>query len=163
MPDETSTPASPEPADTEPSESTESLGEGGIKALTAERRRANAAEKEAKALKARLDEIEAAQLSETEKATKRAAEAEARVAQAEASVKRFRIAARFGMTDEEADLILTGGDEEMMTRQAELFTARSKAAKPNGVQVPAEGKVPAPPALNSDDLESALKEKLNIR
>jgi len=147
----------------EVSDSPEALGEGGIKALTAERRRANAAEKEAKALKARLDEIEAAKLSDTEKADRRAAEAEARAIAAEASAQRFRIATRFGMTDEEADVILTGPDEDTMVKQAELFTARTKQAKPEGVRVPAEGKVPAPPALNSDDLESALKAKLNIR
>ena len=162
-------PLSEEPTTTETSSETEpvqsesvELGDGGKKALDAERRRASAAEREAKALKARLDEIESAQLSEAEKAKKRADEAEARALAAEAGALRWRIAAKFGITDDDAELFLTGNDEETLTRQAERLAARS-SAKADGLYVPAEGKVPSAPALNSDDLESALRQKLNIR
>lgn len=138
------------------------LGDNGKKALDAERRRANLAEREAKALKSRLDEIESAQLSEAEKAKKRADEAEARALAAETGALRWRIAAKYGITDEDAELFLLGNDEETLTRQAERLAARS-STKADGLYVPAEGKVPSAPALNSDDLESALRQKLNIR
>lgn len=139
------------------------LGDGGKKALDAERRRASAAEREAKALKARLDEIESAQLSESEKAKKRAEEAEARALAAEAGALRWRIAAKYGISDEDAELFLLGTDEETLTRQAERLASRNSQSKNDGLYVPAEGKVPSAPALNSDDLESALRQKLNIR
>ena len=162
MSDEPNTDASSENQDVAQSDSADQLGDGGKRALDAERRRASAAEKEAKALKARLDEIESAQLSEAEKAKKRADEAEARALAAEAGALRWRIAAKFGISDEDADLFLNGTDEETLTRQAERLASRS-SAKADGLYVPAEGKVPSAPALNSDDLESALRQKLNIR
>jgi len=164
MPDnETSTPdTAPDAEPTIDAGDSVELGEAGSNALVVERKARAKAEREAKALKARLDEIEASKLSESEKANRRAEEAEARAAAAEQRAERFRIATQFGMTDEEAEVLLTGPDADIMTRQAELFAAARKATKPNGVQAPSEGKVPAPPALNSDDLESALKQKLNI-
>lgn len=144
------------------SESQDSLGEPGKKALDAERRRANAAEKAQKALQARLDELEAEKLSKEEKAEKRALEAEKRAVEAEANALRWRIAAKHGISDEDAELFLTGLDEPTLTRQAERLSARIKEEKPDGLYVPAEGRQPSPPALNSDDLESALKAKLGI-
>lgn len=118
--------------------------------------------KELKDKAARLDELESAQLSESEKAKKRAEQAEARALAAEASAARWRIAAKHGISDEDAELLLTGTDEETLNRQAERLAARTPS-KNDGLYVPAEGKVPSAPALNSDDLESALKSKLNIR
>lgn len=158
----TSTESSAETTDVVQSESAE-LGDGGKKALDAERRRASAAEREAKALKARLDEIESAQLSESEKAKKRAEEAEARALAAEAGALRWRIAAKYGISDDDAELFLLGTDEDTLTRQAERLQARTAATKNDGLYVPAEGKVPSAPALNSDGLEAALRNKLNIR
>lgn len=162
MSDETLTPETSPTPDVQ-SDSAQ-LGDGGKKALDAERRRANQAEREAKALKARLDEIEASQLSEADKAKKRADEAEARALAAEAGALRWRIAAKHGISDDDADLFLTGTDEETLTRQAERLAERTTPqSKSDGLYVPAEGKVPSAPALNSDDLESALRQKLNIR
>jgi hypothetical protein len=162
--EEASTPdSSTEPVADVQSDSAE-LGDGGKKALDAERRRANTAEREAKALKARLDEIETAQLSEAEKAKKRAEEFEARALAAESGALRWRIAAKYGISDDDAELFLTGGDEDTLTRQAERFAERTTAqSKSDGLYVPAEGKVPSAPALNSNDLEVALRNKLNIR
>jgi TolA-binding protein len=143
-------------------ESQDSLGEPGKKALDAERRRANAAEKALKAMQSRLDELENEKLSKEDKAEKRALEAEKRATEAEASALRWRIAAKHGISDEDAELFLTGLDEATLTRQAERLAARIKAEQPEGLFVPAEGRQPSPPALNSDDLESALKAKLGI-
>lgn len=162
MSEETTTPETSSETEPVQSESVE-LGDGGKKALDAERRRASAAEKAAKALQARLDEIESAQLSEAEKAKKRAEEAEARAMAAEAGALRWRIAAKHGISDEDAELLLTGLDEDTLNRQAERIAASRTAQKQDGLYVPAEGKVPSAPALNSDALELALRNKLNIR
>lgn len=159
----TATPDSPlqESSDSEP------LGDGGKKALDAERRARNSAEREAKQLKARLDEIEAATLSKEEKAHKLAAEAEARAAAAEASAMRYKVAAKEGITDEDAELFLTGADEATLLKQAtrlgELIKQVTELSKkPAGLHVPAEGRNPGAPALNGDDLEQSLRRKLGI-
>lgn len=136
------------------------LGEGGKKALDAERRRANAAEKSQKALQQRIDALEAEKLSKEERADKRAAEAERERDQARADALRWRIASKHSISDEDADLFLTGTDEETLTRQAERLAERTKT--PEGLYVPGEGHQPAPPALNSDSLEGALRQKLGI-
>ena len=107
-----------EPAD-------DQLGEGGKKALDAERNARKAAEKAAADFKKRLDEIEAANLSDLEKAQKQAQEAQESAAKATADAARFRIAAKYGLNDEDADLFLTGTDAEVLERQAAALVART--------------------------------------
>jgi len=144
MPDnDNETPESVEiPADPEKVESDSDLGDAGKKALDAERRRAHTAEKEAKALKARLDEIEAAQLSKEERLAK---EAEAAKAEAEAErreSRRWKVATEFGMPAEDAELYLTAADEDTMRRQAQRY--QELVAKPvGGVPIPGVGNRPA--------------------
>lgn len=133
------------------------LGEGGKKALDAERRRANTAEKEAKQLKARLDEIEASQLSEAEKVKLRADEAEARASAAETEALRWRTAAKYGISDDDAALFLTGADEDTLARQAERF--KEIAGKtPKGTVVPGVGNQPTTPASISEQIAVAERE-----
>jgi hypothetical protein len=129
-----------EPTTTEPTETTEptgqkqgdpaeaSLGEGGKKALDAERRARQAAEKSAADFKKRLDEIEAANLSELDKAKKQAQEAQEAATRAAADASRFRIAAKHGINDEDADLFLTATDPETLERQAAALVARTPAS-----------------------------------
>lgn len=138
----------------------EQLGEGGKKALDAERRRANAAEKASKALQQRLDELEAEKLSKEERAARERDLAISERDLARADAMRFRIASKFSISDEDADLFLTGTDEETLTRQAQRLAEREKPAE--GPYVPAEGHYPSAPALNSDALETSLKKKLGI-
>jgi len=108
------------------------LGENGEKALKAERERATAAEKSAAALQKQLDDIAAASLSDLEKAQKLAADAQAEAAKATAEATRLRIAAKHGISDEDADLFLTGSDMETVERQAAALVARtSTAPKPD--------------------------------
>lgn len=79
----------------------------------------------------RLAEIEDANKSEVEKATQRIAVAEAARDAAHAEMIRFRVAAKYGISDDDADLFLTATDEESLTRQAERLAARnSEAASP---------------------------------
>lgn len=79
----------------------------------------------------RLSEIEDAQKSEAEKAAERIAQLEKDAAAARAEALRFKVATKHGISDEDADLFLTGSDEETLTRQAERLAARYEdAGKP---------------------------------
>lgn len=99
----------------------------------------------------RLAEIEDAQKSETQKAGERIAALEAQVAASQRDALRFKVAARFGIADEDADLFLTGSDEDTITRQAERLAARSDTQKKNGNFVPREGATS--PSVEGDDRE----------
>lgn len=101
----------PDPAD-------KPLGEGGEKALKAERERASKAEKTATALQKQLDDINAANMSEIERAQKTAADAQTELTQARADAARYRVAAANGISDEDAELFLTGTDEDTLLKQA---------------------------------------------
>lgn len=101
------------------------LGEGGIKALAAERDARTAAEKQAAALQKQLDEINAANLSDLEKAQKAATDAQAAAEKAQAEALRYRIAAKNSISDEDAELFLTGTDEETLSRQAARLVDRT--------------------------------------
>lgn len=153
---ENTNPATDTPSDSEP------LGESGKKALEAERKRANAAEKNQKSLQQRIDELEAEKLSKEERANKERDQAIKDAAEARAEALRYRIATKFHISDEDADLFLTGTDEDTLTRQAQRLAAREDEKKPPGLYVPAEGHQPSAPALNSDGLQSALEKKLGI-
>lgn len=145
----------------------EQLGEGGKKALDAERRRANAAEKASKALQSRIDEIEASKLSDLERAQKAASEAQAEAERARGEALRYRIAAKHQISDEDAELFLTATDEETLTRQAARLAERTKdrsddSRSSNGLFVPGEGQSSNATPLNSSALEDAVKRKLGM-
>jgi hypothetical protein len=111
------------------------LGEGGKKALEAERTARKAAEKAAADLKAELDKINQANESAVEKAQREAKEAQEAATRATADALRFRVAAKHGLTDEDADLFLTGTDAETLERQAAALVARTPAGpKPDPSQ-----------------------------
>lgn len=101
------------------------LGENGEKALKAERERASAAEKVNAALQKQLDEIAAANLSDLERAQKEAADFKAAAEMATAEALRFRVAAQHSISQEDADLFLTGTDEETLQRQAARLVERT--------------------------------------
>jgi hypothetical protein len=90
----------------------------------------------------RLAEIEEANLSEAEKTAKRIAELEQKLTGTRTAA--FRDAAvRFGgISQEDADLFLTGSDEETLNKQLERLVARSDAQKKTGNFVPGEGTAP---------------------
>lgn len=87
--------------------------------------------KENTAAAKRLAELEDAQKSEQERLAERLQTAEQAAMQAKAEAARYRIAARHGITEDDAQLFLTGTDEETLARQAEAFAARvSKPSTP---------------------------------
>ena len=155
-----------EPTTTEPAEATQGdpvdapLGEGGKKALDAERQRAKDLEKALTAATTKLTEIERANETALEKAQREAQELREAATTATLEALRFRIAAESGITDN-VDLILTAPDEETMRRQAQLWVERTPTAagpKPDLTQ----GGSGQSLALNSDGLEDALRSKLGI-
>lgn len=108
-----------------------------------------------KAKAGRLDEIEAANKSDLEKAQEAAAAAQAERDKAVADALRLRIAAKHGISDEDADLFLTGLDEETLSAQAERLAAREADRKKTGARVPSEGRSSTPAA---DDRRAMARE-----
>jgi len=97
-----------------------------------------------KAKAAKLDEIEAANRTEAEKAAARVAELEAELNNTRRDSMRLKIATEHGITDaDDIELFLTGTDEETLTKQAKRLADRIADRKKSHV-VPGEGKTPAP-------------------
>lgn len=138
------------------------LGDPGKRALTAEREARKVAEDAAKSLQAQLDEIKKSQMSDLEKAQAIAQEHQQAAEQARAEALRWRIAAKHGISDEDAETFLLGSDEATLTRQAERLSALNTAAPATPRPDRTQGGSGQPPALNSDGLEEALREKLGI-
>lgn len=130
----------------------EALGEAGKKALKAEREARTAAERQAAEFKAKLDQIEAANLSDLERAQKAATDAQEAAAKATADALRFRVAAQHGISEEDAELFLTGTDLDTLTRQA----ARLKERTPTAPQPDLSQGAQSALALNGDGLTEAL-------
>ena len=118
---------------------------------------------EAATLRAELDQIKQAQMSDLERAQAQAKEYEQAAAKAQAEALRWRIAAKHGISDEDAETFLTGADVASLTRQAErlasLATTAPTTPKPDRTQ----GGSGEPPALNSDALEDALRNAVGAR
>lgn len=137
MSDTTTTPAVEEPQaarastdtpDTAPEATdTPDLGDGGKKALEAERRARRQAEKAANDLAAKVKSYEDAQKSETERLTEQLEQYKATAAKAEAETLRLRVAAESGLP---ADLheFLVGDDEDQLRAKAQKLMAATAAA-----------------------------------
>lgn len=131
------------------------LGDAGKKALKAERDARAAAEKQAADLKAKLDKIEAANMSDLERAQKEAAEAKAEVEKVPAMVAehlRAHLKEIHQISDENADLYLTSTDPATLLKQAIGIAPRTSAAPQPDLSQAAH----TAPALNSDGLTEAL-------
>ena len=155
-PNAETTPPSATPADVA------ELGDPGKKAIAAERAARKAAEDANKSLQAQLDEIKKSQMSDLEKAQALAQEQQKAAEQARAEALRWRIAAKHGISDEDAETFLTGADEDTLTRQAQRLAALNTAAPATPKPDRSQGGSGAPLALNSDGLEEALRSKLGI-
>ncbi len=101
-------------------------------------KRENIGDQKAKA--AKLEQLERDRMTADEKVTDRIAKLEAETAQAKAEALRLRIAGKHGVSAEDAELFLTGTDEETLTRQAQRLSERTKEQKRAGNVVPGEGK-----------------------
>ena len=92
-----------------------------------------------KAKAAQLDDIEAANKTEQQKLEERLSVAETSAAEARTEAMRFRVATRFGVSDEDAELFLTGSDEDTLTKQAQRLSERTDQQSKSGPHVPREG------------------------
>ena len=113
-----------------------------------------------------LDKFKAAQMSDLERVTAELQRAQQEAQSANAAALRWRIAAAFGITDADAEIFLTGSDEETLTKQATglgdlraTLSAPAVAPRPDPTQG-GSGTEALP--LNGDGLEAALRAKLGI-
>lgn len=96
-----------------------------------------------KAKAAKLDEIEAANQTEAEKAAARLAALESELDTTRREALRIKIASEHGITDaDDIDLFLTGADEETLTKQAKRLADRESDRNKNGNRAPREGRTP---------------------
>jgi hypothetical protein len=110
------------------SDSAADLGDAGKRALDAERAARKAAEKSAAEYAARVKAFEDAQKTDAEKAAEALATAQKDAETARTEALRWRVAAKHGISDEDAETFLTGTDEDTITRQAERLAAIGKTA-----------------------------------
>lgn len=159
MSEATTTEATATPA-AEATTTTQELGDGGIKALQAERDARKAAEKTNAELAAKLKEFEDSKLSELELAKRAAEDSASELTKLRTENIRNTVALTKGVP---ADLVefLTGDTEEAVAAKADLLLARLNAPtspRPDPSQGPK-----GDPALGSDPLLDALKNKLGIQ
>lgn len=147
-------PASPQPVDGSPSPAAPAvpapdeaaLGDAGKRALDAERQARKAAEKTAADALARVKAFETEKLSDLERAQQQAKDAQEAAAKATTEALRLRLAARNGLSEEDAELFLVGTDEATLAAQA------ARVAALRGAQSPAQPRTPSPdPAQGARD------------
>lgn len=118
---------------------------------------------ELKAKAAKWDQAEAANKTELDKANDRAARAEQERDAARAEALRYKVAAAHGIstaagadgTPSDAELFLTGTDEDTLTRQAERLTQRGSDRRTRGNVAPREG---TNPHAEQDDLRQFARQ-----
>lgn len=96
-----------------------------------------------------------AKAGESATAEERIANLEKQLERSNREALRRRVQAAHGIADEDADLFLTGGDEETLTSQAKRLAQRESDRQKNGNHVPGEGTNP-PPADDKDALAKAF-------
>lgn len=154
------------------------LGEAGKKALDAEREQRKAAEKSAKELKVRLDELERAQMSDQEKAVAEAIEQAKSETRAEFGSQlvaaEVKVAATGLLDPEQIDTLLADlnlakfltGDGQVDVDRIQAFVAGIAPKAPEGPnRVPdlGQGARNSTPGLGSDPLLQALKNTVGAR
>ena len=150
----------------EPAADDATLGEGGKKALKAEREARTAAERQAAELRAKLDAIESANMTELERAQKAAADAKAeleRVPQMVADQLRGYLQGIHGISDEDAELYLTSSDPATLLKQAAGIAARAETQAATAPKPDLTQGAQSAPALNSDALTEALARAVGAR
>jgi membrane protein involved in colicin uptake len=103
----------------------------------------------------RLAALEESQKTEAQKLADAKAAAEKDAADARADALRWRIAAKHQISDEDAELFLTGTDEVTLTKQAERLAGRVADQKKTGNRAPNEGK--SPPSAGTDPVRELAR------
>lgn len=142
----------------------EALGEGGLKALKAERERAAAAEKLASEREVKLKEYEDRDKSEEQKTLDRIAAAEKRAQDLELTANRATVAATTAVPMDVLAGPKSGSQEDIQAFADALIAWRGEQVQEQverEYSIPAAGRRPEI-ALNGDGIESALKSALGI-
>lgn len=92
----------------------------------------------------RLGDIEEKSKTDAQRQSERLTDLEKQLEQAQRETLRRRVQAAHGIADEDADLFLSGDDEETLTAQAERLAARESGRKKRSNHVPTEGNNPRP-------------------
>lgn len=103
----------------------------------------------------RLAQLEESQKTEAQIQAEKIAELEKQIEGATVQAVRARMAAKYQIAPEDADLFLTGSDEETVEAQAKRLAERVSASKNNPPPVPKEGTVTN--AVGSDDEREFLR------
>lgn len=90
------------------------------------------------ALKAKAQQFDAAQVTTADRIAKLEQELES----TRTTALRSRVQAKFGISDEDADLFLTATDEASLTKQAERLAEHTSDRKKNGNRDPFAGRTP---------------------
>ena len=154
---------------TEPEEQDERLGEAGLRALQREREQRRALEQQLKSLEplaARARELEDAQKTEQQRLEERAAAAERERDETRQELTRLRMAARYGLAEDDIDLLGVGSDEEIEAR-AKRLADRLSATPPVTPGRPVDASrlrsaaadADAPPADGNDWLRAMVRSK----
>lgn len=93
-----------------------------------------------KAKAQKFEELQEADKSELQKAQDQIASIEQERDNALRDALRFKVASKYGVGDEDADLFLTGSDEDTLVKQAERLSQRNDMQLKQGNHVPDEGK-----------------------
>lgn len=106
----------------------------------------------------KLKQLEEAGKSDDQKVSEELAEAQKAAADAQLEVRRYRMAAKYGLTDEQADLYLTDSDEERMEEQAKgLSEMAGKKPKRRDLGDGRDRTPPAPTLKSGADLWDRVK------
>lgn len=98
----------------------------------------------------KLAALEESQKTEAQKLADAKTAAEQAAAEAKAEALRWKIAAKHGISDDDAELFLTGTDEDTLTKQAERLAGVASDRKKNGNHASKEGATQK--AAKADDL-----------
>lgn len=146
------------PAETEDA----NLGDAGKKALDRMKAERNEAKQEAAALKARLDKLEAANMTELERAQKDAQEAREQVEKLPSLVAdhlRDHLTDLHKISPEDRELYLTSNDPATLLKQAVGIATRSTTTPKPDLSQGAQNAL----ALNGDGLTQALERAVGRR
>lgn len=152
------------PTETEPTTSTETAPDAPepttfdadyVKKLRDEAAKYRTEAKANSAAATQLAALEESQKTEGQKLIDRVAAAEKEALDAKGEALRWKVAASHGISDEDAELFLTGTDEATLKKQAERLTQRVVEQKKAGNVVPREGHSPAGQASGDPATEFA--------
>lgn len=141
----------------------EGLGDGGKKALQAERDARKAAERSVTELQFQLDALQSSQMSDLEKAQAQAKKFEDEAIAARAEASRLKVAVKHGLSDADAEFLATAHDEQAMERlaarlaQQAVVDASPTVPKPDLTQ---GGSGSNPKPSTADAFAAAIKEYL---